>query len=228
MPVSFGDEENDSPIFRDHTGSAGWTTNDESFLVYDRYDIWSFDPDGKRAPVNLTRIGRENKIVFRYLRLDNEMRFIDPAQELLLSAFRETTKESGFYRLSRRQANHAITGSTIPDLAVGKARSAQQIIYTRESFREFPDVWTADMNFTATQDLRRQPSNEEILWGVEPVRWTSLDNIPLQGMLYKPEGFDPNKKYPMIVYFYEKEKAITCTSTSNLNRCVLPSTVRCM
>jgi len=23
--------------------------------------------------------------------------------------------------------------------------------------------------------------------------------------LYKPEGFDPKKKYPMITYFYEKE-----------------------
>ena len=43
-------------------------------------------------------------------------------------------------------------------------------------------------------------------WGnVELVNWTSLDNIPLQGLLYKPEGFDPKKKYPMIVYFYEKE-----------------------
>ena len=26
----------------------------------------------------------------------------------------------------------------------------------------------------------------------------------LQGMLIKPEDFDPNKKYPMIVNFYEK------------------------
>nr|HPI46038.1 hypothetical protein [Tenuifilaceae bacterium] len=25
----------------------------------------------------------------------------------------------------------------------------------------------------------------------------------VQGLLYKPENFDPNKKYPMLVYFYE-------------------------
>jgi dipeptidyl aminopeptidase/acylaminoacyl peptidase len=30
-----------------------------------------------------------------------------------------------------------------------------------------------------------------------------LDGVPLQGILYKPENFDPNKKYPMISYFYE-------------------------
>lgn len=222
LPVSFGDEENDSPDFPGPYGSAGWTTNDESFLAYDRYDIWSFDPDGKRAPVNLTRIGRENKIVFRYVRLDNEMRYIDPTQELLLSAFRETTKESGFYRLS-------LTTGKLTRLmeapyrfgGVVKARLAQQIIYTRESFREFPDVWTADMNFTQPRRISdANPQMKKYFWGtVEPVRWTSLDNIPLQGMLYKPEGFDPNKKYPMIVYFYEKE-------SDNLHQHIKPEPLR--
>jgi len=42
------------------------------------------------------------------------------------------------------------------------------------------------------------------LWGtVELVKWTSSDGVPLQGLLYKPENFDPTKKYPMIVYFYD-------------------------
>jgi dipeptidyl aminopeptidase/acylaminoacyl peptidase len=28
--------------------------------------------------------------------------------------------------------------------------------------------------------------------------------VPLEGVLYKPANFDPSKKYPMIVYLYEK------------------------
>jgi len=35
------------------------------------------------------------------------------------------------------------------------------------------------------------------------VTWTSDDGVPLQGILYKPENFDPTKKYPMVSYFYE-------------------------
>ena len=35
------------------------------------------------------------------------------------------------------------------------------------------------------------------------MRWISSDGVPLQGILYKPENFDPTKKYPMISYFYE-------------------------
>ncbi|MGD8276865.1 MAG: prolyl oligopeptidase family serine peptidase, partial [Gemmatimonadota bacterium] len=30
------------------------------------------------------------------------------------------------------------------------------------------------------------------------------DSEPLQGILYKPENFDPTQKYPMMVYFYER------------------------
>ena len=34
--------------------------------------------------------------------------------------------------------------------------------------------------------------------------WLSDDGVPRQGILYKPENFDPTKKYPMISYFYEE------------------------
>src|SRR5690606_15624861 len=52
-------------------------------------------------------------------------------------------------------------------------------------------------------DLNSQKA--EYLWGsAELVEWRSLDGVPLQGILYKPENFDPNKKYPMMVYFYER------------------------
>ena len=32
----------------------------------------------------------------------------------------------------------------------------------------------------------------------------SLDGRPLEGVVYKPANFDPNKKYPMMVNFYER------------------------
>ncbi len=45
----------------------------------------------------------------------------------------------------------------------------------------------------------------EFNWGsVELIHWTTLDGIKADGLLYKPENFDPAKKYPVIFYFYEK------------------------
>ncbi|MBS1542780.1 MAG: S9 family peptidase [Bacteroidetes bacterium] len=220
--IRFADEENDSPDFPAPYGVAGFIKGDDRMLIYDRYDIWSFDPNANSTPVNLTKVGREKKIVFRYLRLDPEERFIDPEKELLLSAFDEGTKASGYYRLTLKDGkltpllmdNFRFSGTI-------KAKQANQLLFTRESFREFPDVWTADASLTGMKKLSdANPQMKNYYWGsVEMVNWRSLDNIPLSGLLYKPEGFDPAKKYPMIVYFYEKE-------SDNLNQHIRPEPLR--
>ncbi|WP_431213596.1 alpha/beta hydrolase family protein [Puia sp. P3] len=38
----------------------------------------------------------------------------------------------------------------------------------------------------------------------ELVKWNQLDGTTTQGILYKPENFDPHKKYPVIVHYYEQ------------------------
>ncbi|HEX8059671.1 MAG TPA: prolyl oligopeptidase family serine peptidase, partial [Cyclobacteriaceae bacterium] len=191
-------------------------------LIYDRYDIWSFDPNGARAPINLTKVGRQEKTVFRYIKLDIEERSIDPTKEMMLSAFNETTKQSGFYKLSLKDGkltklvmdNYRFSGGV-------KAALANQWLFTRENFREFPDVWTSDLNLAGMKKITEvNPQMKNYHWGtVELVNWISLDNVPLGGMLYKPEGFDPKKKYPMITYFYEKE-------SDNLNAHIPPTPLR--
>lgn len=208
LSVTFADEENDSPDYPASYGSAGWTTDDQQFIAYDRYDLWTFDPQAQKPPVNLTKIGRTDKLVFRYVKLDPEERSINPSRELLLSAFNEITKEAGYYKLSL--VSGKLTKLVMDNFRFGgmiKARNADQVLYTRESFREFPDVWASDLTFLSPRKITEaNPQMKSYFWGsVEIVHWTSLDNIPLMGMLYKPEGFDPKKKYPMIVYFYEKE-----------------------
>jgi len=48
------------------------------------------------------------------------------------------------------------------------------------------------------------PQQKDYNWAtVEFVEWKAYDSTALRGLLYKPEDFDPNKSYPMLVYFYE-------------------------
>ncbi len=220
--VQFADEEDDHPYYPSSYGTAGFTANDALLLVYDRYDIWAFDPENRKPPVNLTKMGRQEKTRFRYVRLDPEERFIDPEKELLLSAFNEVTRQSGYYKLSLKDGK--LTKLTMGDYRYGnvvKARNANTILFTRETFREFPDVWTSDLTFATPKKLSNaNPQMSRYHWGtVERVQWISADNIPLEGLLYKPEGFDPNKKYPMMVYFYEK-------NSHNLHQHIAPAPIR--
>ncbi len=87
-----------------------------------------------------------------------------------------------------------------------KADDSDALMFTRQSFQEFPNLWVTDQSFADMHQISdANPQQSEYLWGsAELVHWNSTDGLPLDGILFKPDDFDPSKKYPMMVYFYEK------------------------
>jgi dipeptidyl aminopeptidase/acylaminoacyl peptidase len=207
LGARFFDEENDTPSIPGSYGIAGWTKDDRELLIYDRYDVWQVAPDGSGAK-NLTEgVGRRDKIVFRYVRLDPKERSIDPAKPLLLRASNEETRDSGFFR-------DRVNGGLPEKLLMGakdfnnptKAKDADTLMLTASRFDEFPDIWVTGPGF---KDLKKVSNGDsqrtQFLWGSsELVSFKNTDGVPLKGLLLKPENFDPKKKYPMIVYIYER------------------------
>ncbi len=209
VPYPVHDEEDDHPMIPYSHGSAGWTEGDRWFLVYDKHDIWATDPRGRRAPRNVTEgVGRERNLQFRYLRLDPDQEAIPEDEPMLLRAFDNDTKASGFYR-DRFGGDGAPTELVMAAQRFGyptKAEEADVLMLTRQSFAEYPDLWLSDLSFG---DMRKvseaNPQQAEYFWGTaELVHWRSTDGKELEGILYKPENFDPAVKYPMMVYFYER------------------------
>ena len=48
------------------------------------------------------------------------------------------------------------------------------------------------------------PQQKNYNWGTaELFKWKAYNGKETEGIVYKPENFDPKKKYPMICYFYE-------------------------
>ena len=201
----FYDELNDSPVNPRSYGSAGWTENDASILLYDRFDIWEFNPKNGESE-RLTN-GRETNTSYRYLKLDDEERFLNSNENWLLQTFNETTKNSGYYDFNpKNNKGKLLISDSFRFSTPIKARENEQVIFTKQSFVKFPDIIYSDLKFKKqTKISNANPQQSEYNWGTaELVNWTSLDGEKLTGMLIKPENFNPNKKYPMIVNFYEK------------------------
>jgi dipeptidyl aminopeptidase/acylaminoacyl peptidase len=207
LPVRFFNEENDTPQTPGSYGIAGWTKDDRDVLIYDRFDIWQIAPDGSSAKNLTDSVGRKEKIAMRYVRLDPKERSIDPGKPLLLHADNEETRDSGFYR-------DKIGGGLPEKLLMGpkdfnnptKARDADVLMLSASRFDEFPDLWIANMNF---KDLKKVSDGDaqrsKFKWGTaELIAFKSTDGIPLKGVLLKPENFDARRKYPMLVYIYER------------------------
>ena len=207
LGVNFFNEENDEPATPPSYGFAGWTKDDREILLYDHFDLWQASPDGTNAKNLTDGVGRRDKIVFRYVRLDPKERSIDPLKPMLLHAENEETRDSGFYR-------DKVNGGLPEKLVMGakdfnnptKAKDADVLMLTASRFDEFPDIWVTgpgfkDLKKVSNGDAQRAPFN----WGsAELVSFKNTDGIPLKGLLLKPDNFDPKKKYPMIVYIYEK------------------------
>ncbi|MEK6406453.1 MAG: prolyl oligopeptidase family serine peptidase [Acidobacteriota bacterium] len=218
LGVKFWRENHDSPSTPPSYGSAGWTSDDKYVLLYDQYDIWQIAPDGSGAKNLTDGAGRKEKIQFRYVKLDPQEKGIDSTKPLLLRAENEWTRDSGFYR-------DKIDGGMPEKLMMAaksfnppsKAKDADVYLLTASTFNEFPDLLVTSPSFKELKKVSdANPQKAQLRWGnSELVRFKNLDGVPLSAMLIKPPNFDPNKKYPMMVYIYE-------TLSENVHRFVDP------
>ena len=212
VPHAVWNELDDHPDLPPPYGPASWTEDDGALLFYDRYDAWRYDPEAG-AVVNVTQgAGRDSGIRFRYQRTDFDQTHI-PDGEGLWTAFHYMNKQGGFYR-GRTDRAMAPEQVVLEDKTLrlrGKADDADRWLVTREDFREFPDLWVADggsgdIGFAGMMRMSdANPQQADFNWGTaEIVEWDSNDRDRLQGMLFKPDNFDPSTQYPMMVYFYER------------------------
>ena len=210
------DEDNDVPDYPRSHGVAGVLPNDEGLIIYDRYDLWQVPVKGGNM-IRLTLDGRENKRQYRLQVLDTEKVMeegIDMKGMQLLTAFDEATKSTSFYVTSfKRPAKPAFLagGENYKLGGVLKAKNANVMLWTRENFQTFPDIQYSvlDKNwskFASTVQLTHfVDQQKDFFWGsAELVNWTSYKGVKLEGLLFKPENFDASKKYPVIVYYYER------------------------
>ncbi|WP_020569390.1 alpha/beta hydrolase family protein [Neolewinella persica] len=202
----FYDEINDRPMHPSSYGYQGTLSGGNKFLVADRYDLWQLDPAGKEKPVRLTK-GREKNIRYFLQDLDPENRFIDPSEKVLAATFHQDTYHEGYGWLKLTDGSFTSLRSGPKNFGdFAKARSAEQYLYTRSDFREFPDLrLTGDMAKEGTRISQANPQQKDFAWGTnETYEWTDLQGRTLKGQLVKPDNFDPNKKYPLMVNYYER------------------------
>ncbi len=190
-------------------GTAGWSKGDERLYIYDKYDLWAIDPSGSKAPQRITD-GYKEQITYRVITLDEEKKSFDKDEKLLLQLFNNSSKQSGFASMSINKPN-SVKKLVAGDYQYGtpiKAKESNTILFTRENFTEFPNLYTADISFKSREVIitDANPQQSEFIWGsAEQITWISLQGDTLRGNIFKPENFDPNRKYPMICNFYERD-----------------------
>ncbi len=211
LATTFVDQDADWPVRQQRRpwGVGGWLDRDAAVLLYDRHDVWAVKPDGTGG-VRLTQ-GAADSVRHRVVRLDPEGKSFDPATPLFVELYGEWTKRFGYGRLALKGAAPAgaVRRLLFEDRRVSqlaKAKSAEVFTYVIDDFDDSPDVFAGGPDLTGAREVTRtNPFQAEYAWGrSELMNFACATGKRVQGALYYPAGYQAGRRYPMIVYVYER------------------------
>ena len=208
IKFSLFDEDNDVPDDPNAYGIAKWMNDNETVILYDRYDLWKVDVNGIKPSVALTN-GRKSKTVYRFVETNEDRKTFHGQDSLLIRGFNETDKSAsiGLLTLGNQQLT-IINKLPMNFTGIEKAKQANNFVVLQEDEMNAPAIYPYEFNANAQSPKPISSINEqqkEYNWlRTELVSWKAYTGKKAEGVVYYPENFDPTKKYPMIVYFYER------------------------
>jgi dipeptidyl aminopeptidase/acylaminoacyl peptidase len=196
-------------------GNPGWTTNDEFIILYDQYDIWLMSPDGNYKE-RITK-GREEKIRYRINQnySSKDYKLMSLSKGFLCQAFDFNKPIVLEISDDFNKTGYAIwrKGSIIKRLifeekkidGIQVSEDFNNAVFRSQRFDESPCIYNINLN--NKEITRLYQSNRELskydLGKSQHIKYSIGDKV-LSGSLLYPAHFNPEKKYPMIVYIYEK------------------------
>jgi len=209
LGTSFVDTDDDHNFDKPARPALGWSRDGQFVLLSDGWDIWRVAIDGTGG-LSLTENGKKDGIRYRGLtQFEPEPKpGTDLTQPVYTTMYGEWTKKDGLARIDPSKAGaHALLWG---DYAYGppqKARKADVFAYTRQTAVEYPDYYLTDATFKGAKKVTDvNPQQKEYKWspGTKLIEYKGVNGKRLQGALFLPAGYEPGKKYPAIVYIYEK------------------------
>lgn len=211
---AFFHNEGQHPQTIDSYPTIGWTQEDREFILCDAYDYWSIKPDGA-AGRRLTH-GRESKMKFRFPDAGTSFitkpnydgsihETIDLKRGLLLEAGNQLG-HTGYYKLTQHQNKKLVFSTTTQLDQMIFSTDGTTFTYTEQDYNLSPRVVIETCGNKKPKVLfQSNPQQEDFHWGrSELMQYKNSKGDTLQGVLYYPAQYDKHKKYPMIVFIYEK------------------------
>lgn len=204
-------EDKNGMIYEDlPQGIIGWGPDDQNVFIQSDKDILSYDLKKKSWAVfthPLQASETDTNYTYSLYNLSSDSIRYYP-ENTLLTRFSKITKMMDVYRVKGSFANpnfELVSGSAHNYFNFNKAKKSDRILFNRSSNADYPDLFsTTRPGADVVRVSLANPQQSQYNWStVELIKWNSYAGIPLEGLVYKPENFDPNQEYPLLVYYYE-------------------------
>jgi dipeptidyl aminopeptidase/acylaminoacyl peptidase len=213
VKTSFINTEDDHNVIKPLTPIIGWSLDGKYVLLRDLWDVWQVPVGGKEVAVNLTLNGKKDKIRYqnRFV-LDPEEKGIDMKKPQYFRSYGEWNKKSGIVRIEPGKTGLTAGAKSLlwEDASISrllKAKNADVFLFSREKFNQPTEYFAADAQLkNESQVSGNAPDAGKYQWsaGAQLIDYVSDKGDTLQGALFLPAGYEKGKKYPTVVYYYEK------------------------
>ncbi|MEL1240358.1 S9 family peptidase [Flavobacterium flavipallidum] len=212
LKLPFHEIDYDRPAPAMPYGNPCWT-DDGKIILYDQYDIWLLGVDGSAERITH---GRENKTTYRipfseipqfrpYSHFNIGRPPLSLAKGLVLSTI-GANKNSGYSLYYPNKKLQRLSYDAVLASSFHKAVRNNSYLFVEQASNIPPRIKVGN-SFSKAPITLFQSSPQYVNYELpkaELLSYTSKNNSPLQATLYYPKDYDPNKKYPMIVFIYEK------------------------
>lgn len=188
-------------------GIIGWFKDEDKIMIQSEFDVWNYTVSSGKLSSYTNEEGKNSNTRLYLHNWERDSSYLD-LNQLVIQGFDESTKGRGIYELMAHEDHVDLVTKYYVDadiMTFERSKNGKTILYRKGSNSAYPDLFVMDQNYQNEKQISlTNPQQSQYNWStVELVKWISYDGIPLEGLVYKPEDFDPNKSYPMLVYYYE-------------------------
>jgi dipeptidyl aminopeptidase/acylaminoacyl peptidase len=196
-------DNNGMPMELSAIGNQGWNKEGTQIFLNEKNDFYVYDFT-KNELTNLSQsLGATTNIEFTPHRFTRDSSFVS-LTDFYLIGLDKKTKGSHFYTFENAELKkQAYWDAKVTSFK--KAKNAPVFAIRKQTVSDYPELsfWKEDIS-QIQQISKTNPQQAEYNWAtVELISWKTKKGLDLEGLVYKPENFDPSKKYPLLVYYYE-------------------------
>lgn len=211
LKTAFYDLDQDTPELASSYPFIGWGEKSDFFLIRDQYDIWKFHTRDNQEPLMVTKgVGRSKQVSFSLKQFNQRAFGFSESSCYYLEGTSYATKTDAIWFL------RDITGKRSPEILFDskceitsslKNENHQTLVLGIQDYSKAPQLWvsTKEKLSDLRQISRANEFADSIAWGsAHLIQWKSPLGFNLEGLVYLPENYDSTKRYPTILYFYER------------------------
>ena len=202
MPLSGGAPKNITVRNRGYDASPIYTRDGKS-IIYRSQATAGFEADR-------WRLMAYNRVTGASVELTQ--RFDQQVEDVVLSPDGNhiyfTAGEYGKHPIFRLAAGGGVPEKIVPNVFASGLRitpDGRKLVFLASSMIAAPEVYTVNTDgsgMTALTTVNRELLGPENLKAAENVEWTGAMGKKIHGFIVKPAGFDPSRKYPLMVLIH--------------------------